>query len=334
VETILLNILRGTGLEGLRGLLPAAGRRIRPLLNVSRAETAEYCHRHGIAFREDSSNRSLRYRRNRLRAELLPYLESYYNPKAREALLRLADLAVEEVAYLQQEARAAFGRVTLSLSTERVTLSSPRLQELPLALRRRVLRIAIETVRGDLEDVEFTTVERARAGLEKAAQQGRRFQFSLPKGDIYVSANADCFTVSRRLPPAAARPLEYPLPLPGEVTIPEWGMTLRAAFAERPAELPAVRDARRVCLNADAVRPPLTVRTWRRGDRIQPLGMKGTRKLQDIFTDHKVPADARGRTPLVTDADGILWVVGHTLSERARARPDAQRVVEIVISDK
>src|SRR5262249_13008071 len=114
VETILLNILRGTGLDGLRGLLPRSGRRVRPLLDVSREETADYCRRHGIAFREDSSNRSLRYARNRLRAELLPTLESYYNPEVRAALLRLAEIAGEETEALREWARSALEAARLS----------------------------------------------------------------------------------------------------------------------------------------------------------------------------------------------------------------------------
>lgn len=333
VETILLNILRGTGLEGLRGLLPVSGRRVRPLLSVPRTETQAYCRQHGIAYREDPSNRSLRYRRNRVRAELLPLLESYYNPKVRDSLLRLAHLAAEEVVYLEQEARAAYARARLREAPEQVALSAPMLAELPVALRRRVVRVAIGIVQGHLEDIEFATVERALAGLEKAVQRRRRFQFSLPPGNMYVSVDADCLTVFRLPPPVAARFLEYPLPLPGQVATPEWGVVFQAAYAETPACLPSVRDARRACLNAETVQPPLVIRTWQPGDRLQPLGMSGTRKLQDLFTDRKVPKDTRSRVPLIADAAGILWVVGHAVSERARVQPETRRVVEIAVRD-
>src|SRR5205814_447095 len=114
IETILLNILRGTGIDGLRGLAPLSGRRARPLLPVTRAETADYCRAHAIPFREDASNTSYKYLRNRVRAELLPELAAYYNPAIREALLRLAGIASEQADYMRAQGLDALNATLLN----------------------------------------------------------------------------------------------------------------------------------------------------------------------------------------------------------------------------
>jgi tRNA(Ile)-lysidine synthase len=340
VETILLNILRGTGTDGLQGLSPimpvrrreAEGEessilwRIRPLLTVTREETAAYCRRHGIAFREDASNRSLRYRRNRLRVELLPHIESYYNPMVRDALLRLADIAAEERAYLEEGAREAYDQACREERPDRVVLSTAALRTMPKALQRRVLRRAIDQVRGGLEDVAFAALERALRALQEGAA-APRFQFSLPPGDTYICVTPETCAIARQAAPAVSRPLCYALEIPGETLVPEWSARFRCRRQRCPDTIPAEREAAQVFLDARFVHPPLAVRNRRPGDRMQPLGMAGTRKVQDILTDRKVPVAMRGSVPIVEDAEGILWIVGHAINERARVRPDTGEVV-------
>jgi tRNA(Ile)-lysidine synthase len=326
VETILLNILRGTGLEGLKGPAPVAGRRIRPLLEVSRAETAEYCRRHGIAFRQDASNLSPAYTRNRIRMELLPHLASYYNPEVRDALLRLSDLVFEETAYMEERAREALERACMGEEPDRILLSTQMLLEMPVAMLRRVLRLAIDRVRGSLEDIEFADVGRILKALRELRDNERRFQFTLPPGNIYVSGNAQQVSVRRRRA-ASALPVKAALTVPGETAVPEWKAVFRAQWRETPQSPVTAPGAPMAYMDANALRLPLIVRTQRPGDRFQPLGMTGTRKLQDYFTDKKVPVEARDRTPLVADAEGIVWIVGHAVGERVRVRPETRRVL-------
>jgi len=327
VETILLNILRGTGTDGLRGMAAICGRRIRPLLGVRRSETAAYCIRHGIAFREDKSNLSSNYLRNRLRAELLPELETYYNPEVRQALLRLAVIVADEVAYLEEQAQTAYSSVCVGTSANGVELSVASMVELPAALRRRVLRHAIEVVRGGLADITFQDIERAISALPDASHPRRVMEFTLPSGEVHIRVDAERLAVFRCQAPSLPLPLAFTLPQEGELRIPIWNVSFQVSHLEAPVQIELGRFANRAYLDAEAVRPPLVVRLPRPGDRIQPLGMRGSRKLQDIFTDRKVPVEVRRRTPIVEDASGIVWVVGHVVSERARVRDTTRRIL-------
>lgn len=331
VETILLNILRGTGTDGLRGMAAISERYVRPFLAVTRAETAAYCARHGIAFREDISNLSLAYLRNRLRTELLPELETYYNPEVRQALLRLAEIAGEEVKYLEQQARTAFDAVRVGEPVDYVKLSTAAVAALPLALRRRVIRRAIEAVRGGLEDVTFRDIERVVSTLQDGSALQRCVEFTLPSGEVHVRIEAENLAVFRREAPFVSLPLKFTLPQEGELSIPIWNVSFRVSHLVAPVDVVSERGAPRAYFDADTVRLPLVVRTPKPGDRIQPLGMSGSRKLQDIFTDRKVPVEVRKRIPIVEDAAGIVWVVGHVVSERTRVRDATRRVILVEV---
>jgi tRNA(Ile)-lysidine synthase len=109
---------------------------------------------------------------------------------------------------------------------------------------------------------------------------------------------------------------------------------ITAACVAPPNALRTERGARQVFLDADAIRPPLVLRTRRSGDRIQPLGMTGTRKVQDVLTDHKVPVSERDGVPIIADAEGILWIAGHVLSERARIRAGVQQALLLEIQEE
>jgi tRNA(Ile)-lysidine synthase len=307
IETVLLNIIRGTGIDGLTGITPQFGRRIRPLLDVSREETAAYCRVHGIAFREDASNLSKAYTRNRIRAELLPLLESYYHPGIRNAILRLADLAEQDSAALAAIARREFQNALLNSTECCVVLDTEPIRGLDRAIQRRVVRVALEEIRGSLHDVDAATIERAVDALNA---NGPRFQSTLPNGDISVDVTGNRLRVAKAEAARAARRVEYALDCPGSVWTQEFGAAFHARRGSRLA------GTEGIALNAEDVDFPLTIRNRRPGDRLHPRGLGGTKKVQDILVDRKVPADRRDMIPIVADARGILWVVGHAVDER------------------
>jgi len=195
VETILMHILRGTGTSGLRGLEPCSpipsksyqhvGEGlvpsltifvIRPLLNITRQETLNYCQEYQLEPRIDSSNLSLAFLRNRLRLELLPLLRKY-NPKVDEALLRLAEIAKDDNSFMEQQALGLWGEVARQEGGA-VYLDKGKIIALPLALQRRLLRLAIAKILGDTRDIEINHIEAVRSLLSKPV--GKRI--SLPHG--------------------------------------------------------------------------------------------------------------------------------------------------------
>lgn len=322
-ETLLMNILRGSGLDGLRSIPPVNGRRIRPLIDVSRPDTAAYCADRGIEPRQDATNLDPdACVRNRLRLDLLPALGRDYNPSVEAALLRLARAAESELDWVTEHARQVFNGLSMCHGSG-IALEADRLAALPEALRRRVLQLAMaEAGGGVFEAVHLEALDRLLAtGTGDAA---------LPAG-IMARLRAGVLVLG----PAASElqesePWEVTLPVPGEVSLPVGGH-----FAAALGPAPAAEQLRGAgpdvaFASSEAVGETLYVRGWLPGDRIAPLGMQGTRKLQDVFVDSKIPRERRHRQPVVVGATGeILWLPGLCLSRHAALAPDARRCAHL-----
>jgi tRNA(Ile)-lysidine synthase len=318
-ETVLANILRGTGMDGLRGI-PAMrelagqrGRIVRPLLDVTRAEVEAYNAAHGLLPRLDPSNLSAEhYTRNRIRLELLPELRQQYNPRIDEALVRLSEIAARDSDYLTVQAAAALTGVMRGSDVFRLELDRGGLAELHPALLRYVLRLAIANLRGTGEGVTYEHLEQVcRAVVSGSA---KTFALMLPYPLCTVRVTAQAMTLTLANVPISLGDLSIPLPVPGEAALEKIGWRVTTGWEEQPGA---------ISLDADAVdSASLVLRNWRIGDRIDPLGMGGHhKKVSDIFSDAKAPRSERYRIPIVADSHGIVWVAGYTLAERAKVTP-------------
>ncbi len=328
VETALMHLLQGTGLPGLRGMPPARGRILRPLLTAWRSETEAYCREYALEPRADETNLDpTAALRNRIRHELLPHLREQYNPAVDEALLRLAEAAEAELEWTAPQVEAAFTGVT----TEReggLGLDLEGLAALPVGLRLRVWREAWTRLHGgslDLRSAHYEALEH----LLGEAQTGR--EASLP-GDIRAQKLYNEVFLS----PCPTRPEPGPrwaareVPLDGEAEVPVLGvMVSLRALPERPTDLGEARG-RLITLDAEAVRLPITMRPWQPGDELAPLGMDGHKKLQDLFVDEKVPAADRERVPVFADAAGeIVWVAGLAMSDRCKITAATRQYLQL-----
>ena len=316
-ETVLMNVLRGTGTDGLAGIPAQSGRVVRPLLDVSRAEVEAYCAAQGLTPRRDPSNlESQAYTRNRVRLELLPQLAREYNPAVADALIRLSQIAGRDSAYLKEQAAAEMVRVTVRRAAGAVVLDRAGLGGLHPAILRRVLRLALAEVRGTDAGVTFEHVEAACRAVENAA--GPPFGLTLPAPACTLTVRKQLVTVTQ----AASEPLdsavEVPLTVPGTARLPGGDGAVQAGWDDGPGS---------VGLDADAVDlPTLHLRYWQAGDKIDPAGMGGRhKKLSDLFTDAKVPRHFRRKLPLVADSRGLLWVPGLCVSERAKVMRETDR---------
>jgi len=313
-ETVLMHVLRGAGLAGLGGMAPRASwptgetavAVVRPLLTLTRAETEAYCRAAGFEPLEDESNRSPAFLRNRLRADLLPHLRRF-NPRADAALVRLADAARADLSYVEAAAR----QIERRRDETGVTISREALAACEPALRIHALRLALRDLLGDLQGIG----ERHLRALERLLLSGRSGdRLDLPRG-VGASLRRDVLTLRLGPPPRpASLPAgSVPLSVPGEATF--GPLRLRAA-ADSLANAAAA-----VAVDAAAVVPGMEVRRRRPGDRLQPLGMAGTKKLQDLFIDAHVPREERAALPLFVNARGIIWVGGLRLADWAQPRP-------------
>jgi tRNA(Ile)-lysidine synthase len=339
VETLLLHLIRGAGLEGLRGMAPLSLWRsrdssarvmvVRPLLGVRRCQTLGYCAAQGLAPREDSSNREPWARRNRIRSELLPLLRRY-NPQIDAALLATARSATDELAFFQGKVLELWKGLVRE-TPGGISLDTKLVAQLPPALQRHLLREVVRRWWGDLRSLESSHVE---AMMGVLARPGGGKQVSLPEGLTFSADYRHAFLgpgeAPQDLPPLSGK---HPLAIPGETLIPGWRVmaSLLPAQAERGSGgFPgSSAEGWKAYLDAEVAGPRLWVRPRRPGDSFYPLGMAHPKKLQEFMVDEKIPRALRGRVPLVCSPAGILWVVGWRLDDRAKITLRTRQVLHL-----
>lgn len=323
-ETVLLHLLRGSGLRGLRGMRPVReGRLIRPFLGVGREEIEVYAKTHQLSFVEDPSNRDLRYLRSRIRWQLLPLLQREYNPSIVRTLTRNAALVAEDEAYLEEVAGEAFSPL-VDLQENRICMSLRSLRGVAPAIRRRILGQAMRSVaRGT-----YLTSAHLEA-VERLTSSGGSSAVTLPGGQ-WAWRSAGLLCLGKRGGERRSA-VHQELCVPGEVVLAEWGVAMEAAIIPRSAaDFPRISPDR-AYIDWTQVLPPLEVRSWRPGDRFRPWGLQGSKKLQDLFVDAKVPREEREKVPVVTDQKGILWVPGFRIDERGGIKGATERVLVLTL---
>jgi tRNA(Ile)-lysidine synthase len=328
-ETILLNLLRGTGAQGLAGIPyvgTAHGRRIvRPLLEATRADVVAYLRRRRLAWREDATNRDPAFLRNRVRHELLPLLEARFNPRVRAALLRAGHIAEAEDAWLEDLAGRA-----LAGCLARGVLSADRLRALPLGARRRVLRLWLARAGVPASAVDFDAVER----LDRAVRRDRGSERVALRGG-WTAQRAYGELRLRRAAPSPAPAFRRQLRIPGRTVLRGPGVEVTAQLApglvrERPPR-PGAGPARASLSTAAWARRPLTARSWKPGDRMRPFGMKGSKKVQDILVDAKVPRAERAAVPIVECGGEIVWIPGYRIAQGWEVRDPAGEALQLAV---
>lgn len=345
-ETVLMRLLRGAGTDGLAGIPPVReGKIIRPLLEITRGEIEEYLAQQGLSARLDRSNRKTRYLRNRIRMRLIPLLEKDYNPRVVELLARLAEQAREEAGFLEGAAREAYRRLAREEAADGATgragvhLSLAGLRLEPMAIQRRVVRAALSRAKGDIRRVDFRHVEQV---LELARVGRVEATLDLPGGikarrtytDLVIELEPPGSAGPGAGPGEPAAPGEvYTLQVPGLTALPAWGLTMQAELlpGHQAGDMPSAQDPRSPVAHLDFHRLslPLKVRARRPGDRFQPLGLRGSKKLKDFFIDLKVPRRERDHIPLVVSGEDedIVWVVGWRIDSRFKVGPQTTHVL-------
>lgn len=325
-ETLLLRLVRGAGARGLGGMAPRNQHRIRPFLEETRDDLRAWLTARGESWREDATNADSRIARNLVRLEVMPRL-ARLNPGVEAALARAARLSAADAAVLDRLAEVEAARL-LHQDGSAVRFSMPEVRQLPEALARRVLRHALLIVWPG----RMPTLDDTDAILASRANRVRI-------GAVELELNADLAVLSNRgATPAPPRPETgaadvLTLQVPGAVRDPagRWEMVATGPVA-RSVSGTTRGDSTRVTLDAAALGRHLTIRSWRPGDRVQPLGLGGRKKLQDVFVDRKVPADERRYVPVVVAADGrIAWVAGHVIGEPFRVTPHSEAVVVLTL---
>ncbi|MBQ9931354.1 MAG: tRNA lysidine(34) synthetase TilS [Firmicutes bacterium] len=328
-ETVLMRILRGTGISGLGGMeyLRQDGV-IRPLLDISRKEIEDYCREHALDPCMDQSNESTDYTRNRIRLELLPYVRENFNVNINDTLARLAAIAREESSWVDSLAEK-------HLAENEGLLLAP-LRELSPVLRKRVLLLALKRA-GLEQDVAAVHLDAA----EKMVMEGTvSKQTEFPHGYVlkmgYERVEIICGTLGGELPQGGKRSHPgVPLDRGGSIVMKR---VSREEYVQGDCGLPpSLRDTSlaseggcRAFISVDHVEEAaLTVRTRRPGDFICPFGMKGRKSLQNYFVDRKVPRELRDRLPLLCFGQEVLWIPGLGMNEICRITDATENILSL-----
>jgi len=328
-ETVLLRFLRGSGTQGLSGIRPITSDGIiRPLLELRRSDIREWLRSSRTPWREDASNLSTDFDRNRARLETMPQLERDYNPSLARTLAATAEWALEEEAYWADEI-AHLEPGILRIEPETVFFQNAPMLALPVAVQRRLLRRAVAAARGSLRGIDFDHIEGIRAMLSTEAGSGR---LQLPGLEAYRS-----FDQFRLGPPGfdarLPRNFQRQLQLPGRTTVSDYALTIDTELVNSFD----VYNGHRDLLDFDRCREPLWVRNWRPGDSYCRQGEPGVQKIKQLFQKFRVPLWERRTWPVIVSGDPqdetseslVVWTRRFGTAEQFAATEGSRRVFTI-----
>ena len=325
-ETVLLRLIRGAGPRGLAGIHPRNGFVVRPLLDITRKELREYLEVQGLPHCEDTTNEDTSVARNRIRHLLIPFLKKNFSEGIVDVLAREASIARADDEWMECEVDQAVGQI-VCYGEEVADIDCQAIAKLPIALARRVSKRVLEHVGG--RPMSFNQTHRLLSLIRTPC----RSDFSEDFPGSRLTRNSDRTRLVRWQGRGEGRKsvvseFEYALPVPGKIKVPELGQIVSATLSGSVPKLTA--RGQTVAVSSERIASPLTVRNWRPGDVIRPLGLGGRKKLQDLFVDRKISRANRQAIPIVADSRGkIVWVAGQTLDEDFRVT-DSDRGVLIL----
>jgi len=325
-ETILLNLIRGSGMKGLAGIPAVRGSIIRPLIEIERWEIENYCSENAIAFRTDESNFSGDYRRNRIRLELIPHLKERYNPSVVKTLSRTGLILREDEELIDELTDAYFEKALTKMDENNIFMDITTIRGYPDAMKRRVIRKALERL-GLLTDITFLHSENI---LELMLGQTGK-SLDLPSG-LKVK-NAYGSLVLSRKNDKLGDGFSYKICLDDMIYIKEANkyITMSMEKVEIPEKYVNIYTKK---FSYDRIKNEISLRNRRSGDRIYFKSIGGHKKIKDYFIDKKTPRELRNKIPLLADGGEIMWILDESLASSDIYKPDSGRNIFIQIWEK
>ncbi|MCP4712622.1 MAG: tRNA lysidine(34) synthetase TilS [Planctomycetes bacterium] len=358
-ETILHRIIRGTGIRGLRGipmvraLTDGVGEDlwlIRPVLSLRRQEIEAFLKEVNHPWREDQSNQSLDFTRNRIRHELIPFLQKKFNPQVAESLLRLGRTAEMFCGITANKSGAALADYLLERGDDWLKLDAARLAAEPEDRQSDVIFELLVALEIPLQKIGGKHLNSIHKLIKNSSEGGQNYHY--PSG-LRLKSEKDGLVFRRQTGgdqvDKICVPDEQILPMSGAIDIPgdffkmepssmmplpvnkilieqvSGGIEYLHEFCKKKYSFCEIFDL-------DRVQGQLRLRAWQEGGRFMPLGMTGEKTLGDFFTDMKVPAPWRQQVGLICDDLGILWVLGLRISDRIKVRKGTSRILRLTVS--
>ncbi|HEY8500847.1 MAG TPA: tRNA lysidine(34) synthetase TilS [Clostridia bacterium] len=335
-ETIFLNLLRGSGLNGICGMEAVQGYIIRPLLNTEKKEIYEYLSQNNLKYRTDSSNFSNVYIRNAIRNRIFPEVERQTGISLAQSLVRTADILKADRDFLERLAEKNYKSIMISKSEHCVELDRSKLAGLDCAISGRIIRIAWGAVTGSRKGLESKHVKTA---LELAAKKGKNKTIDFPFGIIF-KAEYDRVYVMKKKESKTAAPFFIKIQVPSDISLKEWEISAKFRvyqadeYEKSFGRIEKRREKSLIQLfDYDAVTEGINIRYRLPGDVFAPYGGPGKKKLKDFFIDQKVPQQKRDEMLLIAEGKEIIWIVGLRTSEKYKVTKFTKNILYAEITE-
>lgn len=339
-ELVLMYLLRGSGPLGLSGIRPVReDKYIRPLIHQNREEIMEYLKQNSLAYVTDMTNTDTKFLRNRIRHELIPALKKSYNPNISNTLNRLSSIIRDEEEWINETILPAYLNCVLNEKKDRVKLCIPELDKIPVPVKRRIIRKALENVKGNLRRITFSHIEdilkllhtNKEADLKiRALDLPDRIRIKKIRETLIISKEkTDLRMLHFNTDLHNPKPYNYLIQEPGTMHIKEAGKILKLSVLEPPFTKDIIYKAQNhAFFDMDIVNFPITARNFKPGDRFRPMGISGTQKLKKFFINNKVPVNERNSCPILTCRDKIIWVSGYRIDDSVKITESTRKVLK------
>lgn len=332
-ELVLMNLIRGTGPDGLEGMRPYSPEKkiVRPFIHASRSDISLFIENTYTPFRIDSSNNDESLLRNSIRKRLIPHIENKFNGRIRDALNRLSDIIAVENDYMNNITNNHFHDVIIINGEDEISLRSNNLKSLHEAISRRIIRKAIDHIKGNLKRISQSHIE----GILGLASKDYDCEMHMP-GRIRALRNGDVIILRKEkeslrtpLPIPAYRYLVEDLEnLPLEIDIPQAGLWIRFREAKKEEINQLERSgADRIIFEKAAISLPIVIRNTKPGDIFYPMGMKGSKTVLRFLMDMKIPESQRKIQAIMESGDTVLWILGKRISEKLRLKDSGSNYI-------
>lgn len=328
-ETLLMRFMRGTGIDGLRGMEYKARDIIRPILGVERRVIESYCREQNIVPRIDKTNKMSIYGRNKVRLELIPFIEKTFNKGIINTLFRTSETMKTDSDFLIQYSKSSLENSIIEKEKEKIVLDVEVLTDLHSAITSRVLRLAICEVNTNLKGVEKKHIDDI-VDLIECKKTG----ISLDIGNkIKAKVDYDRLTIKKGLS-EESKDFSYRVNIGESLDLHELNSQLLSnVYSIRDVDMD-FNNSLVKCFDYDNIKSEICVRNRRNGDKFIPIGMRGHKKLKDFFMDQKIPKEQRNSIPIVLDGEEIMWVVGLRISEKYKVNAETKNVLVLEYKSK
>lgn len=325
-ETVLQRIIRGTGIDGLSAMTFKKDNLIRPMLNVSRAEIMNYLHDNKHGYCIDITNSQDIYGRNKIRLNLIPYLEQNFNPNIQNSLYRMSEAMERDKKIIEKYIELKFGSVLKEKTDNKIVMDMKLLASLDIEERGRIIRRGIKELKGNTVNIEMKHIDCA-INLIKAGKTGKKI--NLTEG-FTIETSYDNLIINKTV--EKVPDFEYNIVLNEKNFIKEINKSLFLTLKDISEA--DIKNKNIITIDYDAIKGSIIARNRRTGDIMTPCGMSGNKKIKDIFIDLKIPTEERDKKLLIADDENILWLEGYRINDKYRISDATKRILTISIGGK